>query len=150
MYHSITFKDGNTEYNTWDDWYLIPSTRPVVSEPTTNYKYVEIPGRNGSLDMSDFLMGSPSVSDRSGSFTFYVDHNSRPSSWTWADHKAHIAQVLNGRRMRMILEDDPNYYYEGRFVLKTWSPQANYSQVTIDYRVGPYKKELGTDEAVVG
>ena len=50
MYHSLIFQyDSNGSVatrNTWDNWHLIPSTRPVVSQPTVNYKFVDPPKTN--------------------------------------------------------------------------------------------------------
>ena len=46
MYHSITIGSKNT----WDDWYLIPSSRPVVNPPKPKTKYIDIPGADGHLD----------------------------------------------------------------------------------------------------
>lgn len=140
MYHSITFKkldDKKPESkNTWNDWHLIPSTLPVVSQPTPTYKYIDIPGRDGSLDFSDYLIGRPTYSDRTGSFKFYVAPGYGNS---WANRKRSIASYLNGKELlRMTLEDDVKYYYVGRFYMKEWSPGANFSEVTIEYRVRPY------------
>ena len=40
MYHSIAF--GNK--NTWDDFYLVPSTKPIILPPEVKTKIVDIPG----------------------------------------------------------------------------------------------------------
>ena len=68
MYHSITFGDKNT----WDDWHLIPSSRPLFNPPTPKTKYQDIPGANGKLDLSEALTGYPVYDNRIGSFEFYV------------------------------------------------------------------------------
>ena len=52
--------------------------------------------------------------------------------------------------MKMTLEDDINYYYVGRFYMKEWTPGANFSQVTIEYRVKPYKYQASNDGTVIG
>ena len=157
MYHSLIFQyDSNgsvASRNTWDDWHLIPSPRPVVAQPTPNYKYVDVPGRDGSLDFSNYLTGKPSYSDRTGSFKFYVINESETgqSYGNWATRKSTIARVLNGRKiMKMILEDDPNYYYIGRFYMKDWQPGDSYSTISIEYRVAPYKYSVSDDSAVIG
>lgn len=144
MYHSINFVDGNISRNTWDNWHLIPSSRPVVARPTTNYKYIDIPGTDGSLDITDYLVGRPTYSDCSGSFEFYVEND----YGDWAARKSELSTFLNGRRMKMILEDDPDYYYMGRFTLNQWKAGANFSSVTIDYRVEPYKYRSSNGERV--
>ena len=49
MYHSITFgtvSNGQiTGKNTWTDWHLIPSSRPVVSQAAPQTSMMEVPGR---------------------------------------------------------------------------------------------------------
>ena len=70
MYHSITFGDKNT----WDDWHLIPSTRPLVNPPSRKKNTVDIPGADGSLDLSNVVSGHPVYENRSGSFEFIVEN----------------------------------------------------------------------------
>ena len=154
MYHSLIFKDGNDTRNTWNNWHLIPSSRPVVVPPTPTYKYVDIPGRDGSLDFSDYLIGRPTYGDRSGSFTFYVaneDPNTGRGYGNWASRKQEIAQFLDGKKiLKMTLEDDINHYYVGRFYLKDWNSGEHNSQVVIEYRVKPYKYRESDGQAVIG
>lgn len=135
MYHSLIFQDGNTKINTWDNWHLIPSSRPVVAQPTAVYKYVDIPGRDGQLDMTDYLVGRPTYSDRKGAFEFYVANG----YGNWASRRAEIASFLNGKVLKLYLEDEPQYYYKGRFFLKEWRSEANWSKVNIEYQVDPYR-----------
>jgi phage-related protein len=81
------------------------------------------------------LVGRPTYSDRQGSFEFYVDND----YGDWASRRKEIAAFLDGRKLKMHLEDDPNYYYEGRFYFKQWTPDASHSRVTIEYRLKPYR-----------
>ena len=60
MYHSITFGDKNT----WDDWHLIPSKRPSFNPPNVKSQYVDIPGGNGVLDLTESLTGYPLYNTR--------------------------------------------------------------------------------------
>ena len=55
MYHSITFGDKNT----FDDWHLIPTSRPVIAPPPFRSHTEDIPGGFGSLDLSEALTGYP-------------------------------------------------------------------------------------------
>lgn len=137
MYHSLIFVDGAVTRHTWDNWHLIPSSRPVISRPSPAYKMVDIPGMDGQLDLTDYLIGRPTYSNCSGTFQFYVANEKVYGDW--ASRKSEISGFLNGRKMRMFLEDDPQYYYEGRFYLSGWNPGAAFSTVSIDYQVLPYK-----------
>lgn len=134
MYHSITFGTKNT----WTDWHLIPASRPVVSPPSVKTTYVEIPGGDGSIDLSTALAGRPLYNDRSGSFQFYVENG----HGNWFDIYYSIMTYLHGQKMRMVLEDDPRYYYEGRFSVSGWQSGASTSAITINYVLSPYKYEI--------
>ncbi len=135
MYHSITF--GNK--NTWDDWHLIPTSRPYMELPEIKTNIIDIPGAYGSLDISESLVGHILYENRQGSLEFYIDHEYWKS---WVDTFHTIASYLHGQRMKCILEDDPGYYYDGRFTVSKWSSEESYSKITIDYDVYPFKKEL--------
>lgn len=50
-----------------------------------------------------------------------------------------IMDYLHGQTMRAILEDDPEYFYEGRFTVNAWKSEKDWSRLIIDYDVGPYK-----------
>lgn len=139
MYHSITFG----EKNTWDDWHLIPKTRPLFHPPAVRTSFVQIPGSSKTLDLSTVLSGIPIYDNRTGSFEFYVENGFKP----WAMLYSEILECLHGQRMRAILEDDPAYYYEGRFSVNDWKSDAQRSLVVIDYNVDPYKRNVvATDE----
>ena len=134
MYHSITFGDKNT----WDDWHLIPSKRPSFNPPTVKSQYVDIPGGNGVLDLTESLTGYPLYNTRTGSWTFYVENGFK----SWDELYSEISNYLHGQKLRAILEDDPGFYYEGRFTVDEWNSDSWWSTITIGYDVYPYKKEL--------
>lgn len=134
MYHSITFG----EKNTWDDWHLIPKTRPVFNPPAVKTRFIEIPGGNGSLDLTVALLGRAVYKNRTGSFEFIAENGFKE----WSVLYSEITNYLSGKRLRAILEDDPDYYYEGRFTVNEWKSEANWSSIVIDYDVKPYKKSL--------
>jgi hypothetical protein len=65
----------------------------------------------------------------------------------WTVLYSEIMVYLHGQKMRAVLEDDPSYYYEGRFAVNAWKSNKERSSLVIDYDVNPYKKDiLGTDE----
>lgn len=131
MYHSVTFGDKNS----WDDWHLIPKTRPLFKTPSQKIKTVDIPGGNGVLDLSTSLTGYPIFNNREGSLEFAVVNGFKP----WYQAVTDISEHLHGKTMKAILEDDREYYYEGRFNVNEWKSDKNFSSISIDYSVNPYK-----------
>ncbi len=133
MYHSITFGDKNT----WDDWHLIPSSRPVFNPPKLKTKYIEVPGSNVVIDLTDVMGGCPTYQYREGSIEFYVVNK----YGEWHERYSEIMNYLHGKHLKAILEDDPTYIYEGRFTVNKWASDKIASKITVDYYVEPYKKD---------
>ena len=133
--------------NTWDDWHLIPTSRPVFQQGKVKTTYVDIPGADGQIDLTEALSGYPTYNNREGSLEFIVANGYRKN---WATGFSQFANWLHGRRLRVILDDDPEYFYEGRLSLNEWKSNndGTWSNVTIDYNLKPYKDSvyLSTDK----
>lgn len=140
MYFSPTFVSDYESINLYDDLSLIPLARPWLSPPKPKTTYVEIPGASGSLDLSEALTRYPVYSDRTGSWQFIVDKskNTKP----WYELYSDIMYHIHGRRLKVFLEDDKDWYYEGRFDVGDWTSYTDGSGngCTIAYVVSPYKK----------
>lgn len=138
MYHSITFiNSSNKEKNTWDDWYLIPSSRPVFNPPSVKTQYIDIPGANGQIDLTESLTGYPVYKNREGSLEFYVENGHKD----WSVLYSEVMDFLHGQYLTAYLEDEPSYVYEGRFVVNEWKSDKWWSSIVIGYNLYPYKKE---------
>lgn len=137
-YHSVIFGDKNT----WDDWHLIPSARPVFAVPSQKVVTVDIPGADGIIDLSTALTGKPTFNNREGSFNFIVMLDL--SYGEWQDRYSEILNTIHGKSVRIILEDDPEWFYQGRVAVNVWSSPSDGSgsTVTIDYSVDPYKYKI--------
>lgn len=130
---SIGFKD------TWNDWSLIPSDRPVFVLPTLKTNFVDIPGGNGSLDLTTVLTDYPTYENRTGSLDFIVIEDPKRTIKSWTERITDISTYLNKQPMTAILSDDPDYIYKGRFYTTNWDNGDQYSTLTIDYNIQPFK-----------
>lgn len=131
MYHSVYFGDKNT----WDDWHLVANSRPVLLPPTVKTNYIDIPGSDGHVDLTTSLTGEPTYNTRTGSITFYVMNGYHE----WYHIYSEIMNYLHGQEMKIILEDDPWFYYTGRFSVNTWQSNKDRSTIVINYDISPYK-----------
>lgn len=129
--HSVIFG----EKHSWKDWHLIPSTPPVIPPPKFRETYLDIPGTNGSLDISEIITGFPTYDKRTGSMTFVYLPEFGSSRRMYDE----LLNYVHGKRMKVILTDDPEYYYEGRVTVKEWSISQQYSGFSFDYTFDPYK-----------
>lgn len=123
--------------NTWDDWYLAPTTRPSFQPPSFEPYTIEIPGRDGLLDASTSLTGYPVYGDRTGTLEFLIHPD---SPYTWHETLSKVSNYLHGQKRKVFLEDDPAYLYEGRFKVNDFSTGDIYSTISIEYDLQPYKK----------
>lgn len=101
------------------------------------YKY-DIPGGNGALDVTDSLTGGDvKCKERTIQMTF--DALGGYSSW----HAlvSDIAGCLHGRRLKIILDTDPSFYYIGRLSVDTEKSNAVTHRIVITGTVDPYKYE---------
>ena len=106
--------------------YAIP-----MPEPQTNF--VEIPGRDGALDLSE-AFGTVRYADRIIPLTLYAR---APFD---AAVSAFAADV-HGRRMNVIFDRDPTYYYDARVTMGDVERHAGYCELSLKCRAKPYKIE---------
>lgn len=124
--------------NTYRDWKLLPSSRPVFNPPKVKTNYIDLPGADGSIDATDIISGYPVYSNREGSNEFYVI----TGYGNWANRFSDIMDYLHGQKVKVILETDPSYYYEGRLSVNEWRSEKDHSKIVIDYNLDPYKYEI--------
>lgn len=131
--------------STWHHWQLIPTSRPVINPAPFKANFISIPGGNGSIDASTVLTNYPTYEDRSGSIEFKSirDYGS-PKGWVRTYEL--IQNYLHGRRFKVILYDDPLFYYQGRMTVNAWKSDKDWSTITLDYRFDPFKYWVGSDD----
>lgn len=142
MYHSVSFvtsglwhpvRKSNIErrINTWNDWHLIPTVRPVVSPPSVIVQYVESNICDGSFDFTDYLVREPIYAFCEGSWTFIVENGFRE----WYELYSDIMDSIHGQYVRIILEDDPSHFYEGRICVDNWKSDRHKSEICFKYKL---------------
>lgn len=149
MYYSLTFipfqeevgqraqppYSLTTDRNTWDHWRLVPTERPAFAVPSPNTNFVTINGANGSIDLSQVLTGYPTYGERTGSIEFVVMNDFR----NWQQAYTDIMTTLHNKKMFCIYEEDPEYYYVGRWSVQSWVTGDSHSKITFSYTLDPYK-----------
>ena len=124
--------------NTWKDWHLIPSSRPLFNAPKVKTNYIDLPGGNGSIDATQVLSSYIYYNNREGSNEFYVANG----FGDWATRFSEIMNYLHGKKVKVILSDDPGFYYRGRLAVNQWKSEKDFSKIVIDYILEPYKYEV--------
>lgn len=128
----ITFGEHEQE-----EFALLPK-QVIVSSPEAKTYLVSVPGRNGSLDFTEALTNGQVVyNDRLLTITMYcfADEERLP------EMEAACRNALHGRKLNIVLDCDPGYYYRGR-VSVDWMSQDNIDVATITATCDPYKYKL--------
>lgn len=136
MYFSLNFGVKNT----WDDWHLVPKSIPVFNPPPVKTNYIDIPGGDGALDFSEALTGHPVYGNREGSIEYILINGYE----TWQETHDAILNYLHGKKMSVVMEDDPDYYYIGRFSINEFKSNEDNYTITINYVMEPYKTNITT------
>lgn len=137
MYHSINISGKNT----YREWGLVPTSRPVVNPPEVKTTYVDLPASHGVLDYTTLLLSEAPYGQRKGSWEFVLRPGNR-----WASVYASILNYLHGVRHTVILEDSPAFQYVGRLSVNTWKSDEKYSIITIDYNLDPFRYSISASD----
>lgn len=122
-------------YNTFTNWHLVPNSRLVVALPEQKKQTVDIPGGNGVIDLSMALNKFALFNRRSGtlSFTLLPGYDAETV-------RSSMANNLHGRKSKLTLSDDLDFYYYGYFSVNWTSNEDGSSpSVEIEYDLEPYK-----------
>lgn len=132
--NGVTF--GNK--HSYKDWGLLLKSRPVITPPKAKTVYIDIPGSDGVIDLTESLTGDVQFNNRTIKCEFVViDARIR-----WANIYSEIMDYLHGQKLRVRFDEDPTYYYEGRLQVNEWKSDKVTSTITIEGNVEPYKYEL--------
>lgn len=151
-FDGVNIGAGDTRHTSLD-WFLAPTDRPSIDKAPLKEHYIDIPGTNGGLDLTESLTGFPLYDYIEGEIEFDILNerklpilnnnfeliNEKEISWEILNRD--IRSFLNGKERYMMLEDDPSWYYKGRFGVEKYdSSDDSHSKITIKYKVYPYKR----------
>lgn len=151
MYHSVTINGKNT----WDDYHMIPANGIYLPTPPEQKRTtIDLKTGNGLLDVSTVLTGYPLYQNRSGELQYFIldpwdleEQGIGGSLHTVSNPYDVYSQLLNdihGTTGTMIFEDDPYWYYQGTFTVKSMETNSVRRGVVVGYEVAPYKMKTTT------
>lgn len=135
METGVTFAD---RIHTWRDWGLkLVSVYIPMPEPKT--QLVDIPGGDGKIDLTE-INGRPAYHDREGiELTFdLMDESYRE----WLLRYSEFAREIHGRKVKMVLDDEPDHYYMVRLNLDSQKTNPVFSEVVLSGTAEPFKYDL--------
>ena len=120
-------------YNSYSDLGLILSSKSIGAAKVKSLS-VDIPAGDGALDYTEWF-GDIYYENRELSFGFTMLCSSRDFLKKYSE----LQNLLNGRRMKITLSDDTDYYYVGRVSVNEWLSEKNIGKVVVTVDAEPYK-----------
>ena len=122
------------DVHSYHDLHLILAPfAPTPATPQTNF--LKVPGRNGTLDLTE-ANGEVKFNDRSFTFNFTIVPDDELS---FDERLSVVSNALNGRRCKITLDRDPDYYWIGRCTVNQHKRNKNSGTIEVKATVNPYK-----------
>lgn len=125
------------EKHAYDDWGIILSSK-VISPPTPQIKQVNIPLRDGALDLTETLSEEIRYNDRSISLAFTVVDPIKQ----WPAKISEIQNYVQGKRLKIVFDDDAAFYYIGRVAVNEFKSNKTIGTLVIECTVEPFKYDV--------
>ena len=106
---------------------------PTPATPQTNI--LQVPGRDGYLDLTE-ANGEVKYNSRDFSFTFTI---SQEDDLTFDERLSNVSNALNGKKCKITLDRDPDFYWLGRCIVNKHERNKNIGKIVVKATVEPYK-----------
>ena len=120
-------------FHSFDNFALILTSK-TIGQPVVKTEYVEVLGADGQLDLTE-AFGEVKYLNRKLTFVFSIFEDSEQ----WADAYSNVLNNLHGKKMKIVLDDDPNFYYIGRVNVSDYMSAKKLGTITIEVNAEPYK-----------
>lgn len=123
-------------FHSYDDLRLLLKKK-TMGTPHVKENKVDVPGADSSLDYTDFF-GEPKYEDVTHKFEFssMIPYGEFP-----AQH-SQIKNAIHGRKLRIILDDDPAFFWLGRCKVSEYTSSRNIGAVDVECTCDPYKYKI--------
>lgn len=140
MYSGKTGVTIGTRHS-YNDFGLLLMEMPKISFPKVKLIEVDVPGADGSLDLSKSLNGYEVYYNRTITFKFNIKMLKKELYYR---KHSQISNYLHGRKFKIILDDDIGFYWYGRLTIDDMEMSYKVGILTITADVEPYKMEVSS------
>lgn len=136
---TISVEGTSDSFHTFDDWNLYVTNTDCIGEPKQYTRYIEVPGRNGLLDLSEAIAGRQVYTSRE----IKIKLAGPKEKTSWSAAISAFRNRINGKVCRFTFDDDKAYYWRGRVKIKDFSSVLDLGTLTLDIpSADPYKYSL--------
>lgn len=124
-----------------EEYGLILTNDSVLNPPPVRINRVEIPARDGGLDLTEVLTGDAVLSDRELELVFYVrEKDGVDNIQDFERVKTQMQNYLHGRELEFELSFDPGYIYKGRWECDSYYMRLHYREIKFTVTCEPWKR----------
>ena len=124
------------DQHTFRDWGLLLISISI-SSPEAKTKVIDVLGGDGHIDMTE-AFGPVRYKNRTLVFSFIL-LDRRPEIWHGISSR--MKNYRKKKKMKVTLDSDPGYYWEGRLSVESVKEDQVYSSIEITLDAFPYKYE---------
>lgn len=114
------------------DWGLILKKSDIPAPNPKRYT-VDVPGRDGALDITNALTPHVKYENRLISFSFFVQ------AGQWTDKLSQIMSAVHGQTMDVKSDLDPNYMWHGCVLYNGFDSDESTGELVLTVDAEPYK-----------
>lgn len=121
------------QYHSYRDFSLILGEKEIAAPKVKTIK-IEIEGANSALDLTEFF-GEPNFEDVTHKFQFSTIV---PQSEFLTLYST-IKNAIHGKKLRVILDDEPDFFYIGRCFVSSFTSAKGVGTISIEADCEPWK-----------
>lgn len=124
--------------HSWTDWGL-RLKEMKIGLPKIKTAYLEVPGMNGSLDLTEAQNGGVKYGNRELEFKF----DARNCGYQkWLTLVSNITAEIHGQKKKIIIDTDPGFYYSGRCSVESKKDNDVLAEIIISCDCDPFKIDV--------
>lgn len=125
--------------HTYYDYGMYVINVEAVQPPEVRTNYIEIPGRNGNIDLTDMLTGYPVYGDREITLDLNVK---KRNECEWRQLLNIFLRDTHGKKLKVIFDREPDWYYVGRGNVSDVERGHAVGKLTLTITAEPYKYSI--------
>lgn len=114
------------------------SRTDCVQPPEPKAVTQDLPGNDGLVDLTDSLSGHVLYNNRE--ITLEIGRGLDRNQWPVAYSR--VMSLFHGKGVKVIFDDDPDYFYEGRATVSDYARTQTLGTMVITVSAMPYKQEI--------
>ena len=112
-------------------------TKKEIGSPAVKERKIEIEGADGDLDLTEFF-GEPKYENVTHKFEF----STIVPQAEFLSLFSTVKNALHGKKMRIILDGDPLFYYLGRVKVSSFTNEKNIGMISVECDCESYKYKM--------